>query len=91
MKPKTFELGGSWGDAIEWQYNIPDTENRKARVSGWKEIKPKVDDFIIGEFSDGIRKYKFTDVQYFSDPRDMFNGTIEFVEFIEKEALNEAI
>lgn len=68
----TYRIGGGWGNAVNW-HNI---EQRK--VVGWKTPRPTIGDLLLSEMRSGKTGiFKFVDVEYESDPNDMFWGTVE--------------
>jgi len=73
-KGKIYEMGGGWGNAINWtsDYSTP-----WGSVVGWKSRKPKVGDYIFLPMKSGrVLVTVFTEVRYCNDPNDMFFGTI---------------
>lgn len=67
-----------WGHAIEW------FDFDRMKVHGWLRDRPKVDTTFLAEMQSGkLARFKFIEVRYPGNPRDMFFGTVEFVEYHE--------
>lgn len=76
-KPILYEMFGSWGNRIEWQ------DFQKREVRGWKQRRPVVGDLIgmpMQSGNDGV--FRFTEVEYMEDPRDMFFGKLEGIGYL---------
>jgi hypothetical protein len=70
--PKTYEIGGGWGNTIQW-FNYD-----KRRVTGWKQCKPRAGDILESRMESGkTGVFKFVEVEHCSDPHDMFFATVE--------------
>lgn len=73
-KPKLFQMGGGWGDAINWM----DTKSR--RVVGWKTPKPQKGDFLKSPMKSGkVGIFKFGAIEHCGDPHDMFFANVKDV------------
>lgn len=75
--PRTIHMQDhqGWGNAIHW------SDWPKLNVHGHLAKLPEVGDFLTCDFQSGARhKFKFTEVKPCLDPRDMFFGTVEYVE-----------
>jgi hypothetical protein len=77
---QTYTIGGSLGDRIEWfpadQFKKPNTH---FTVAGWKRRKPRVGDYLEGQFGKGLARFQFTEIENTGDPPDMFFGTVAFI------------
>lgn len=79
MKPREdsreYFLGGGWGDHIEWM-KCGDS------VAGHKHTRPRKGDVLVCEMISGrIGRYVFIDVEYCSDPTDMFFALVRFHDY----------
>ena len=85
-----YHIHFGWGDHIEWlnpeQFEKPMTRKSEIRVWGHLSDKPKKGQTLLGEFKRSFMKFEFIEVEYNSDPPDMFFATVKFVkQFIKKE------
>lgn len=73
-KPTWYEIGGAWGDAIQWvRYDT-------GRVAGWKLRKPLVDDLLAVPMQSGNEAvFRFVKVDPCLEPKDMFFGTVKLL------------
>jgi len=68
---QTYEIGGGWGDSVQWR----SYETRK--VVGWKRRRPYKGDRLKADMQSGrVRVFEFTEVEYQFDPPDMFFGYV---------------
>lgn len=66
-----YEIGGFWGDRIQWQ-NV-----EKRQVVGWKRRRPNEYDLLMCEMQSGkTGVFTFVDVEYLNNPPDMFFGKV---------------
>lgn len=87
-KPKMtsdYKVGGGWGDAINWfqrdQFDKqPLHPESRYTVVGWKSVRPKVGQTLMGEFQNSWMKFKFVSVDLKSDPPDMFFAEVVPIE-----------
>lgn len=92
-------MGGIWGDAINWfpsdQFDdiksLKKLKKTKFQVVGWKSPgRPNEGETLYGNFAQAHILFKFVDVELKSNPRDMFFGTVKFLELEEKTELTNA-
>lgn len=83
-----YEIGGSWGNSIEWepgdQFDEPG--GSEFTVCGWKPCIPKVGDYLEGNFKKGRVRFKFIEVERMDIPHDMFFGTVKVLCYVEDES-----
>lgn len=73
-KPRVFEIGGGWGNKIDWWGTN--------RVVGWKMPLPEVGDFLLAKMESGqVGRYRFDTVERCGDPKDMFFADVSWVEY----------
>lgn len=83
-----YAVGGQFGDRIEWSdtEQFDDMETRKEfRCHGWKTPRPKICDKLKAEFKRSWIEFEFVDVEYCSDPTDMFFAKVRPVKQTMKE------
>lgn len=70
----TFECGGGWGDAINWN------EPSMTDVHGWKRNKPQPGDVLLSDMRSGRKGvFIFQSIQNCGDPPDMFFAKVHGV------------
>lgn len=88
LKPD-FEIGGGWGDHIDWMTVDWDSINMNKdilHVYGHLPFnRPKVGQTLLGHFEHSDILFKFLTVEYKSDPPDMFFATVKAVHQVMKE------
>ncbi|MFW6009077.1 MAG: hypothetical protein ACOCP8_07430 [archaeon] len=71
-----YKIGGGWGDRIEW------FDFKKRKVVGWKNNKPQKFDLLISKMESGkVVVFTFINIEYCSDPHDMFFGIVKEIGF----------
>jgi hypothetical protein len=76
MKEYKMKNYQKWGNTISW------TNFESKKINGYK-LGLKVDDIIISEMTSGKEaKFKIVEIEYDKKIKDMFSGTVEFVEYI---------
>ena len=69
---RLFNIGGGWGNRIEW------FSWGKRKVNGWKTPMPVVGDILHSPMaSSKIGVFKFISVEPCGNPSDMFFATLE--------------
>jgi hypothetical protein len=82
MKGKIFEIGGGWGNSIQWSSFGKETQG--TRVHGWKTPRPNVGDWLVSDMrSGGKGVFRFMEMDYKNDPRDMFFATVEGIDYLD--------
>lgn len=77
-----FELGGCWGNAIDWTgseqfVKQPLHPDSRYRVYGFKSVEPKVGQTLKAEFNNSWLVFEFVAIEPANDPRDMFFATVK--------------
>ncbi len=68
-----YEIGGGWGDRIEWC-------EVDRRIAGWKRRIPCEGDWLISKMISGkTGVYLIKNITRTKDPRDMFFAETEFI------------
>lgn len=75
-----FEIGGHWGDRLEWTEE-PDwenlTEESVLHMAGWKTPHPKVGQTMKVEMQNSWMLFEFIEIKPCKDPRDMFFAKVK--------------
>lgn len=82
-----YEMGGHWGNAIQWSTEPEWNElndNRKAKVVGWKQRKPKVGETLMVECQRSWLIFEFKKIEHCGDPPDMFFADVEIIRQVMK-------
>jgi hypothetical protein len=91
---RVYRFGGGWGDRIEFKYDDahPIQPGTTARVFGWKAITPAPGDYLTGRLSDGREAIaRFTAVERYANPPDMFLATVQGVDVVPSDRLTERL
>lgn len=96
-----FDVGGGWGDAINWngteQFGeqplwkegsdgkIKPAKKSRFNCHGWKRTKPKVGQTLKAEFVRSWMIFEFVDVKPCGDPPDMFFAVVKPIRQIPKQ------
>lgn len=74
----TYKVGeGGWGNNIEF-FPSWKADSDEQKVCGWKSNRPKVGDRLTVKMQSGkTLVFEFYDVEYMSDPPDMFFGKVK--------------
>lgn len=88
---QTYAIGGGWGNHISWlndgvadRVGLDDgtVGQGHRKVYGHKSFKPRLGDLLTCQMQSGrIGIFKFVEIEYLTDPDDMFFGTVEFLEY----------
>jgi hypothetical protein len=71
----TYQVGGGWGDRIEWLDKATLT-----RIAGWKTVKPQEGDVLTCEMQSGkTAVWLIQTVEHCGNPRDMFFADVLLV------------
>ena len=82
-----YDIGGGWGDAINVR-NWKDGSEIQ-RVVGWKTRRPVQGDRLRIPMTSGkTALFEFVEVEYLSDPPDMFFADVKFVAYDGDEAVS---
>ena len=74
--PRLFQLGGGWGNRIEF-YRWP------TGIVGWKGDPPREGDYVMGEMTSGeIGVWRVIDVNRMLDPADMFFADVMWLGYV---------
>jgi hypothetical protein len=80
-KGKIFEIGGGWGNSIQW--SSFGTGAQGTKVHGWKSRRPEVGDWLVSDMQSGEKGvFRFMEMDYKTDPRDMFFATVKGVDYL---------
>lgn len=77
-----FDIGGGWGDAINWsgteQFGkYPLAPESRFDCHGWKRKKPKAGQTLKAEFARSWMIFEFVEVKPCGDPPDMFFAVVK--------------
>ena len=72
--PHVYSMGGYWGHHIDW---FGDNSPDDGKVYGHLPRLPELGDIVEVTMESGrVMEYRFIEVRYCADPRDMFFGTL---------------
>jgi len=80
----TYQMGGEWGDRIEW-YDKKEFKSPRSTftVLGWKAKTPKEGDLLLSRMQSGkTARFIFGKVKNETDPPDMFWATVYFIGYV---------
>lgn len=78
-RPFTYEVGGGWGNRIEW------VNWGTRKIKGWRAVPPKVGDFLTSAMESGRTSvFRFVTVEQSKDPPDRFDATVEDVGYLDE-------
>lgn len=78
-----YKLGGVWGCHVSLlnpnEFSKTDLNTQTVKVYGHISPRPRVGQTLVGEFQRSFIKFEFVDVEYCSDPPDMFFAEVKAV------------
>jgi hypothetical protein len=83
-KPTQFSIGGFWGSHVDWISKVPEqrSDGRYMRCWGHHSPRPRIGDILASRMQSGkVGRWVFTEVDYESDPNDMFFAWVRFVDY----------